>query len=209
KSKGIRKIDKLILTHGDADHIGGAVSLFGEIQVEQMILPRSTERSKLELDIITMAAAEGTMIYFGGEGNAWEIAEGEFKILGPSGSMGERNERSIILQARFGGRTWLFTGDLGIEGEQALIHRIGELDIDVLKVGHHGSKYSTSDKFLEALTPDYAVISAGLKNRYGHPDREVLERLDNSKVHTLRTDKNGAAIYRFKGESGTFFTHIP
>ena len=138
KSKGIRQIDKLILTHGDTDHIGGAVSLFDEIPIKQLILPRSTERSTLEMDIIRMATERGTVIYFGGAGTSWKTAGGEFNVLGPSGKDGDRNDRSIVIHAKLGGKKWFFTGDLGIEGEQTLMNQFGELDIDVLKVGHHG-----------------------------------------------------------------------
>jgi competence protein ComEC len=209
KSEGMSKIDKLILTHGDADHIGGAVSLFGEIKVKQLILPRETERSALEKKIIDLAAKSGTDIFPGGAGTGWESSYGDFEILNPTGNAGERNERSIVLLAKIGGKKWLFTGDLGFEGEQTFVDRYGKVDIDVLKVGHHGSKYSSSVLFLEHLDPEYAVISVGAQNRYGHPGREVIDSLKEKGVRTFRTDVNGAVIYRFKGNSGTFFTQMP
>lgn len=209
KSEGIGKIDKLILTHGDADHIGGASALFDELRIKQLILPRETERSPLELDIIKKALGQGTAIYSAGAGTGWTSGEGNFNILSPSGTTGNRNERSIVLLANIGGKKWLFTGDLGNDGEQILLSNFGDLDIDVLKVGHHGSKFSSSKEFIESIKPEYAVISVGAKNRYGHPSGEILSRLDLQEVRIFRTDLSGAVIFRFKGDSGTFFTQIP
>lgn len=209
KSEGIRTVDKLILTHGDADHIGGARSLLEEIRVKQLIVPRVAERSVLEQEIINKASKKGTEIYLAGLGTGWKTAKGEFSTLNPSESIGERNDQSIVLRAAIGGKEWLFTGDLGIEGEKLLGQKISEIDIDVLKVGHHGSKYSSSELFLEETTPDFAVISVGEKNRYGHPGKEVLTRLEGHSTRIFRTDENGAIIYKFKGDSGTFSTQLP
>jgi competence protein ComEC len=211
KSEGIGTLDKLILTHGDADHIAGAAALFGEIRVKQLILPRETDRSVLEKDIIKRASEEGADIYFGGSGTVWKTTGGEFIILNPVGERndGDRNERSIVLYADIGGKKWLFTGDLGHEGEKDFVENYSRMDIDVLKVGHHGSKYSSSQLFIESIKPEYAIISVGEKNRYGHPGKEVIERLDSQGSRTFRTDINGAVFYRFKGDSGTFFTQIP
>lgn len=209
KSEGIGKIDKLILTHGDADHIGGASALFNELRIKQLLLPRETERSTLELDIIKKALGQGTAIYSAGAGTSWNSGEGNFHILNPSGNSGDRNERSIVLLANIGGKKWLFTGDLGKDGEQVLLKNIADIDIDVLKAGHHGSKYSSSKEFIESIKPEYAVISVGAKNRYGHPSGEILNRLNLQEIRIFRTDLSGAIIYRFKGDSGTFFTQVP
>ena len=209
KSEGISTLDKLILTHGDADHIGGAIALFEEIGVRQLIIPRVSDRSDLEQDIIGIASERGADIYLGGIGTGWKTAAGDFLILNPSESTGERNDQSIVLLAAVGGKKWLFTGDLGNEGENSMARKIKDIDIDVLKVGHHGSKYSSSELFLERTNPDFAVISVGEKNRYGHPGKEVIERLEERGIQIFRTDEDGAVIYKFKGNSGTFSTQLP
>jgi competence protein ComEC len=209
KSEGVSILDKLILTHGDADHIGGAEAIFGEIRVSQLLLPRYTERSELELEIIKTAQSEGTDIVAVGAGTAWAEGGSSFYILNPAGDTGDRNENSIVLLADIGGKRWLFTGDLGVEGEQSLLAKIDLFDIDVLKVGHHGSKYSSSEEFISRLMPETAVISVGAKNRYGHPGKEILERLGDHRVQIFRTDTDGAVIFKFKGDAGTFFTQIP
>jgi competence protein ComEC len=209
KSEGVRTLDKLILTHGDTDHIGGAVALLDEIRVNQLIIPSVSDRSDLEQNIINIARAMGTDIYLGSIGTGWKTGAGDFLILNPSEINGERNDQSIVLQAAIGGKKWLFTGDLGIEGENSMATKINDFDIDVLKVGHHGSKYSSSELFLERTSPEYAVISAGEKNRYGHPSEEVIKRLEERGIQIFRTDKDGAIIYKFKGNSGTFTTQFP
>lgn len=209
KSEGISTLDKLILTHGDADHIGGALALFEEIGVRQLIVPRVSDRSDLEKDIIENASERGADIYLGGIGTEWKTAAGKFLILNPSESTGERNDQSIVLLAAVGGKKWLFTGDLGMEGENSMARKIKDIDIDVLKVGHHGSKYSSSELFVERTNPVFAVISVGEKNRYGHPGKEVIERLEERGIQIFRTDEDGAVIYKFKGNSGTFSTQFP
>ncbi|WP_226677355.1 DNA internalization-related competence protein ComEC/Rec2 [Mesobacillus jeotgali] len=209
KSEGVRSVDKLILTHGDADHIGGAVALLEEIRVKQLIVPRVEERSVLELEIMDIANEKGADIYIAGLGTGWTTAGGDFRILNPSETAGERNEQSIVLLAAIGGNKWLFTGDLGIEGESSVARKTKDIDIDVLKIGHHGSKYSSSELFLERTQPDFAVISVGENNRYGHPAEEVIERLEERGMQIFRTDEDGAIIYKFKDNSGTFTTQLP
>ncbi|WP_210366903.1 DNA internalization-related competence protein ComEC/Rec2 [Bacillus sp. REN3] len=209
KSKGIRKLDKLILTHGDADHIGGAAALIEEIGIGQIVMPRYVDRSALEEEIIKLARKKKVPLYFGGDGTAWTSPGGKFRLMNPSGENADRNENSIVMLADISGKQWLFTGDLGTEGEAALLRRYPQLGTDVLKVGHHGSKTSTSAGFLDRLRPDYAVISVKKKNRYGHPSSEILDRLRESGIRIYRTDENGAIIYRFKGEIGTFSTQLP
>lgn len=209
KSKGIRRLDKLILTHGDGDHIGGASAVIDEIKVGQLVLPKFSDRADLEQQVIEKAKKSKVSIYYGGEGTSWQVAGNTFRILNPSVKSGDRNEDSIVLFAEIGGRNWLFTGDLGTKGEKLIIEKYGHMEIDILKVGHHGSKTSTSEEFLENLHPERAVISVKKKNRYGHPSKEVLDRLKSKGIKIYRTDENGAIIYRFQGESGTFRTQIP
>jgi competence protein ComEC len=108
-----------------------------------------------------------------------------------------------------GGRSWLFTGDLGESGEEELLKKIPGLKADILKVGHHGSKSSTSSGFLDALSPEAAVISAGNGNLYGHPHLEVLDRLEERKVMIFRSDQQGAIIFKFNSNGGTFSPSIP
>ncbi|NWQ40095.1 DNA internalization-related competence protein ComEC/Rec2 [Bacillus sp. EB106-08-02-XG196] len=203
KGKGITKLDKLILTHGDADHIGGALAVLKEIEVTQILMPSVAEPSKSELSIIHEAKKRGIQIVMVADGSQWKNEMGLFYVLSPEENyQGERNSGSIAIMANIGGLNWFFGGDLDQAGEERIIKNYPNLQIDVLKAGHHGSKTSTSEQFINKIKPAISWISVGEYNRYGHPHTEVLEHLENTTVY--RTDVHGAITYRFYQESGTF-----
>ncbi|MFE8696755.1 DNA internalization-related competence protein ComEC/Rec2 [Cytobacillus sp. FJAT-53684] len=210
KSKGVTRIDKLVLTHGDADHIGGAAEVINEIKVKEIILPKSQELSELEKKVLVTAKKKGIPWQFVSAGDSWESQNIIFHVLSPQeGVQLERNDQSIVLFAAIGGLKWLFTGDLEEKGEEQLVEHYNNLKIDVLKAGHHGSKTSTTPLFLDQVQPKLAVISAGKNNRYGHPHQEVLENLKERRIRILRTDIHGAITYIFSGDHGTFSAQHP
>jgi len=209
KSEGVRKLDKLILTHGDMDHIGGAPAILSELSIDEVLIPISIERSEMERRVLGIAETNQAKVRIVGAGARWKVGQDLFQIISPLDKLEDKNEGSIVLFANFGGKRWLFTGDIGASGEAELIKQFARMDVDVLKVGHHGSKTSSSEVFLDSIQPETAVISAGEGNRYGHPHSEVVERLENRKVKLYRTDTQGAVIYTFKDKSGTFRTWIP
>ena len=210
KSKGITKIHKLILTHGDLDHVGGAFEVMKELNVKELILPISADLSDLEKELFLFAKEEKIPVRFTKAGESWKNGNIRFQILSPeTEKAASKNDGSIVLYAKIGGLNWLFTGDLEKEGEEKLIRKYHDLTIDVLKVGHHGSKTSTTEEFLDATNPKLAVISAGRKNRYNHPSELVLERLEKRNIKIFRTDQDGAITYTFIKERGTFSTHLP
>jgi competence protein ComEC len=209
KSEGLRKLDKLILTHGDMDHIGGAPAILSELSIDEILMPISVERSEAERSVIGMAEINQAKVRIVGAGARWKVGQDLFQIISPLEKLEDKNEGSIVLYASFGGKKWLFTGDLGSGGEAELIKQFSQMDVDVLKVGHHGSRTSSSEVFLDSIQPETAVISAGEGNRYGHPHAEVLDWLKTRKIKLYRTDTQGAVIYTFKEESGTFRTWIP
>lgn len=207
KGKGLTKIDKLILTHGDTDHIGGALSVMKELEVKEILLPSVTEPSDSELMIKQEAQKKGIHLVYVSEGSQWQNGKNEFYILAPEKNfVGERNSGSIAIFAKVGGLKWFFGGDLDQAGEEKIIEKYPDLTIDVLKAGHHGSKTSTSEKFIKQVGPRVAWISAGENNRYGHPHEEVLETLKETIIY--RTDLQGAITYRFYLENGTFSSYL-
>jgi competence protein ComEC len=121
----------------------------------------------------------------------------------------DKNNGSVVIYVKLGGLSWLFTGDMEAEMEKKLIKKYPSLQIDILKVGHHGSQSSTSEELLTIYQPKMAVISVGEKNRYGHPKPEVISRLQEHSVQILRTDQHGAITYIFKRGKGTFSVWIP
>ncbi|KMP25164.1 DNA internalization-related competence protein ComEC/Rec2 [Bacillus albus] len=208
QKEGIKKIDKLIVTHGDADHIGAAQELLSNIIVKEVVFGRKEQDAELEKVVKKQALEKEVKIREVGEGESWSINGAEFFVLAPTGKERGENNASIVVWAKLGGLTWLFTGDLEEEGEKFLVATYSELRADVLKVAHHGSNTSSITPFLSAVQPNMAIISAGERNRYGHPHKEVIERLEEMGIEIWRTDKQGAISYVFKGESGTFRSKI-
>jgi len=210
KGKGITRIDKLILTHGDMDHIGGALSVLSELEVKQILMPSVTKASETELAIIHLAKKQGIPVIKVSTGNHWQSDGNDFDILSPEKNFtGERNSGSIAIAAQIGGLNWFFGGDLDQVGEERILHRYPHLTIDVLKAGHHGSKTSSADAFIRQIKPRVALISAGEHNRFGHPHQEVLDRLNETNTIIYRTDFQGAITYRFYHGTGTFSTFLP
>lgn len=210
KSKGITRIDKLILTHGDMDHIGGSFHLLEQMNIVEILLPLAKERSLIEEKLIEKAATNNIPVRIARNGNKWRNGEALFHVISPLDETMERNDGSIVIYSKLGGLTWLFTGDLEENGEDRLINTFPNMHVDVLKVGHHGSKSSSSSRFLTHINARYAIISAGVSNRYGHPHEEVVTRLRENNIKIYRTDNHGAITYTFLyGKDGTFFHLLP
>lgn len=207
KSQGISRIDKLILTHGDADHAGSASEIMKEIKVKEVVVGQKEEHSPLEIDVIQAAEKQGMKVTKVKAGDSWKADNHQFYILAPFGDEVDENERSIVLYTAIGEYKWLFTGDLGEEGEKRLVQHYPSLSAEILKVGHHGSKNSSSEEFLEKVNPKIAIIQAGKNNRYHHPHQEVIERLQG--ISILRTDEQGMITYKFLHGQGTFQAHLP
>ncbi len=208
QKEGIKKIDKLIVTHGDADHIGAAQELLSNITVKEVVFGRKEQEAILEKAVKKQALEKEVKISEVGEGESWRVNEAEFFVLAPTGKERSENNASIVLWAKLGGITWLFTGDLEEEGEKGLVATYPDLRADVLKVAHHGSNTSSITPFLSAVQPNIAIISVGERNRYGHPHKEVIERFEKMAIEIWRTDKQGAISYVFKEERGTFRSKI-
>jgi competence protein ComEC len=211
KSKGIKELDLLILTHADMDHMGGSLSLIENMRIKRILLPSiEGEKTMIEQRLLMAAKEKGIPITNVYEGFGWKVNRNQFNILAPSKNYeGEKNDGSIVLYADIGGIRWLFTGDLGTKGESQLIKSYPNIRIDVLKVGHHGSQTSTSMEFIQHYKPKYSIISVGEKNGFGHPHKEVIKILEEGGSKIFRTDLHGGITYKFKGRRGTFLTVIP
>ncbi|MFB5283793.1 DNA internalization-related competence protein ComEC/Rec2 [Peribacillus sp. Hz7] len=209
KSKGIHEIDKLILTHPDADHIGGAAEIIEHFNVKEVVIGEGSESMYRDKEWIKWALAKHIPISTVKRGDSWSVAGAQFYILHPYQKDEDVNESSIVLAAKMGGLMWLLTGDAGEGTEQELLRAFPGLRVDILKAGHHGSKTSSSKVFLEKVQPKVAIISAGKENRYGHPHHQVIEEMEALHVTILRTDQKGAISYKYRHESGTFQTVLP
>lgn len=202
-----RSIDVVLATHADQDHVGGLPDVLNKYKVglfmETGVLGPSSsyeelERLTLEKSIEKVLARRDMSLDLGGGATLY--------ILFPDRDMtgSDTNSSSIVAKLVLGESKFLLTGDSPKAIETYLLsleddHQ-GDLDSDVLKAGHHGSKTSTGEEFVEAVSPEYTVISAGKKNRYGHPHQEVLDILNKYKVKILRTDQAGRIIFKTDGE---------
>lgn len=219
KSQGIGVIDFAIVSHGDQDHISGLEYLMEEssIGIKCLVLPAAGRGDKSYDRLEHLARARGGSVLWMGRGD--RILMGKLDIYcrypekkkdsadDTSKAEKDRNEHSLVLQVSYGNFHMLLTGDMSKEGEEKLLAMEAEKtgsertfkNIRVLKVAHHGSSYSTTRPWIEALKPEWAVISYGKDNPYGHPGREVLEALSEYNVQILETAKCGAVILRTDG----------
>lgn len=209
KSIGITKINGLFLTHGDVDHVGEAVTLINQIEIKELIVPEGFVRGEVEEKVINKAKEKNIDVKVVRSGDQLVFKGFPFYILSPQELTDSKNDDSLVLWTELGGLKWLFTGDAEQRSEEKIIEKYLNLHADVLKVGHHGSKGSTSEQFLNTLSPSLAVISAGANNRYQHPHQEVIDKLKYRNITILRTDLHGGILYEFKGTSGTFSIHPP
>ena len=206
---GMAELDYVFITHGDKDHISGLQELYElehtGIRIRNLVVAEYGDREGL-LELINQAEQHGTEVLYMDAGSIFSEPEagasGIFRIAciypGESDVHTDANEASLVLQASVGSFHLLFTGDAGETAEQQMTET-GRLDaVNVLKTGHHGSRYATSESFLQYIKPQYAVISCGKKNRYGHPHKETLERLQAAGAEVYRTDSSGAVILQIR-----------
>ncbi|MBE6149249.1 MAG: DNA internalization-related competence protein ComEC/Rec2 [Firmicutes bacterium] len=203
KSLGIKKIEYLILTHGDYDHMGEAVNLVNNFKVEKVIF-NCGEFNELELDLIEVLDKKKIPYYSCIK--ELNIDSNKLYFLNNK-DYGNENDNSSVIYTELNNYKFLFMGDAGVEVEEDLIEKYNLQEIDVLKVGHHGSKTSSSKNFINEIKPKYSIISVGKNNRYGHPNDIVLDNLENSKIY--RTDENGSIMFKFKNNKLKIETYSP
>jgi competence protein ComEC len=198
--QGARRVDALILTHSDADHIGGAAAVLEAFDVPLVIDPGLPAGKDLFIDLLAAARSGGQRWVAGNDGIAFSIDDVQFTLLYPLASLdasGTANDNSLVFRLDFGTFTALFLGDAPEAVEDELVALYGErLRASLLKVGHHGSATSTGEALLTAARPVIALVSAGRRNRYGHPSPIVLHRLARHEVRVLRTDEIGTISVR-------------
>lgn len=175
KSLGINKIDYVIGTHPHEDHIGGLDDIINNFEIKEIYLPEAMTTTKTFEDVLDSIANKNLSITVPTIGETFKLGEADFETIYTGTGENDLNEASIILKMIFGKYTYLFTGDTTEQVEKTILTE--NINIDILKVAHHGSKYSSSEEFLNIATPEYAIISAGEGNSYGHPEPETINRL--------------------------------
>jgi competence protein ComEC len=194
---GIHALDALIISHPHGDHVGGCSPVLRKLRVAEIADSGQTYGGHAYHDCLDTAHANGVPIVSPRAGDVWHTGDGvTLTFIGPSlpfiGSKNAINDNSIAFILQYRSFRMLFTGDAGVEAEQRFLAEGVDLHADVLKVGHHGSAYSSSPVFIAAVHPQYAVISVGRHNLFGHPAPTTLQTLEDSGSTVYRTDTNGA-----------------
>lgn len=197
-----RNIEMVIETHPDADHIGGLIEVFRAYEVDSVMKTKMQSQSQTFKTLEDLIVKENSSIIDAQKGEKIIFGNGaQTEVIFPFDSISDVNAKdtnaaSVVVRLDFGENSFLFTGDLPSEQEKIFIENKINIKADVLKVGHHGSKYSSSGEFLDAVRPQDAIISVGKNNSYGHPNQEVLQRLLARKINILRTDEEGDIMYK-------------
>ena len=194
KGRGITQIDKLIISHAHADHMEGADEVLEEIRVKEIHITPGSESEKEMNDLVQLAIEKKVPIHDMSDGVSWTAGKSAFAYLGPQDSEYIGNDSSLVLLMKTPGPSFLFSGDMEMEAEEKFLRKYGTVKWGelILKAGHHGSKTSSTDAFVDALRPELTIISAGRNNLYGHPHQEVLDTFAKYGLPTLLTAEMGS-----------------
>ena len=214
RSRGIDRVHALALTHADDDHSGGAKTLLQRIRVDRVLIPSGAQAEPTLAPIQQLANQRRIPVVEVGAGQTLDFNDGclaeVLNPLTPQRAESEKdNDRSLVLRIRRGATSLLLTGDVEESAEARMTRQIPDLAADVFKAPHHGSKTSTSARFLDRVRPQLAIISAGKRNNFGHPHPTVLHRLQSRGIRTLRTDLHGAITIESNGQTLRITTARP
>ena len=205
KGQGIKKIDVLVGTHPHADHIGGMPSVINKFEINKIYMPRVTHTSKIFENTMESIKAKGMKISTPHPGDSFKLGNADCTIIAPnSSSYDNLNNYSIVLRIKFGNTSFIFDGDAEGLSEGEILQKQLDIQSDVIKLGHHGSRTATSQSYLNKVNPKYAVISCGKGNSYGHPHAETMAKLKERNIKVYRTDENGTIICTSDGENIKF-----
>jgi beta-lactamase superfamily II metal-dependent hydrolase len=188
QSLGVTDLDVIVATHPDADHVGGLAAVLAAYSVERIYINGDPSTTQTYTDFLSAALAEGAQVITPRRGETIAIGGLQLAVLNPASLTSDTNNDSIVLRLTCGAVSVQFEGDAEAPAEQSMLAAGQVTDVDVLKVGHHGSSTASSLAFLQATKPEVAVISAGLTNPYGHPAPEVVSRLQGLGVQLVYTD---------------------
>lgn len=198
KNQGVSKLDYLVLTHPDSDHIGGAPEIINEFEVVKCIMPDHAKTTNIYENTLAALEENNVEVVEGKAGESFNFGDALCNIIAPIDIDGSEsaNDSSVVIKLTHGENTFLFTGDAEEESEAKMLERYikSDLKADFLKAGHHGSSTSSTAAFLDAVAPTYAFISCGADNKYGHPHDETIEKFDERGIQYYRADINGTLL---------------
>lgn len=204
-SCGVKEITYAVFTHPHEDHIGSASAIFDKYTVKNVLLPDAIHTSTTYENLLkAIDREEGIKADFAFAGGEYKIGDLTLDVLAPNSNSYENlNNYSIVIRASYGKCSFLFTGDAEAESEAQILKANdgSRLKSDLIKIGHHGSSTSTTEGFLDAVSPSIAVIMCGKNNSYGHPHYQVLSRIEARNIALFRTDLEGDIVFMTDGES--------
>lgn len=201
---GITSFKYVFGTHAHEDHIGGLDDIIENFTIENFYMPEVITTTKTFEDVLDALEAKQVAFQTPKINDELTLKDSKIKVLSILNDDEDLNDTSIVLRLKYGTTSFLFTGDASSTIEKNILNK--EIQSDVLKLGHHGSRYSTSKEFLKKVSPTYAIISVGKNNSYNHPHSEVFKRLNEQNVKIYRTDEQGAIIAESNGTIINFTT---
>lgn len=204
QKQGVKKLDYFILTHPDSDHIGGADVLICKLDIDQVYETNFVKTNSTAEDVENALVYRNLTAKVPKVGEQITLGDATITFLAPVGTYDNANDSSIAIRIDKGEKSFLFSGDCEEEAEMDMIHQGLDLDVDVYQAGHHGSRYASSEAFLDAMTPEITVISCMFANEYGYPHSKLLNRLRSSGTQVYRTDEQGSIVATCDGVDITF-----
>lgn len=201
-NQGVTRLDYVIGTHPHSDHIGGLDAVISEFEVGKVILPPVEHTTRTFEDVLDAVADKGLKLTKPVPGDSYTLGDASFTIIAPNGDYGDDlNNWSVGILLENGANRFVMCGDAEAKAEADIAGNGMDISADVLKVGHHGSRTSTSNEFLDRVNPSTAVIQCGAGNSYGHPHKETMTKLKERKIQVFRTDQDGTIIARSDGKN--------
>lgn len=209
-SQNVKEIDYFIITHMHADHMGSASKVIEKYHPQNIIMTRLNKKNTPVTDLYerfldTLSKCDANIIP-AVPGNSYELSSFGFAVLAPNEDYEELNDTSVVIKAYFGDNTYLFQGDAEEKSEKDILSSGFKVKADVLKLGHHGSKTSSCEKYLDAVRPAVAIACCGKDNKYNHPNEETLVKLKKRGIPCYRTDKNGNVVVVSDGKDISVIT---
>lgn len=204
RSNGVTSLKYAVFTHPHEDHIGGADMVIKNYDIENVILPNCPSDTKTYSNMLSALSAKGLTAAEACSGDKFRVGELVLNVLGPMrNDYEEVNDHSVVILAEWGNTRVMLAGDAELEAEEDILDKFGNSNINcnILKLGHHGSSSSSSEKWLKAIDPDVGIICCGKDNEYGHPNAEIIARLSKFGIKSYRTDELGTLVFVSDGNT--------